>query len=169
MRTFSLIWSGIGCFVTVAITVLGGVILAGGTDNRSRAADGGPYFIMHITLNGSIVYSFDGMESSEGISIYPGYSGIYFASGSQPFTAKLTLKPGYNWTGTEFRHWGEFNVTYEDDMHVMRVTTVGSGNSNGFTLGGPNIYFAGNSHCLHPNVIEVDEVVTVTAHIQMDE
>jgi hypothetical protein len=27
MRTFSLIWSGIGCFATVAITVLGGVIL----------------------------------------------------------------------------------------------------------------------------------------------
>jgi hypothetical protein len=36
MRTFSLIWSGIGCFATVAITVLGGVILANG--GRARAA-----------------------------------------------------------------------------------------------------------------------------------
>jgi hypothetical protein len=37
MRTFSLIWSGIGCFATVAITVLGGVILANG--GRAQAAE----------------------------------------------------------------------------------------------------------------------------------
>jgi hypothetical protein len=40
MRTFSLIWSGIGCFATVAITVFGGVILA---KKNTNAEFGGLY------------------------------------------------------------------------------------------------------------------------------
>jgi hypothetical protein len=170
MRTFSLIWSGIGCFATVAITVLGGVILANTNSYRTRADSGGPYLDIRLVLNGEYLSYFGGMRSLHGISTYPGYSGIYFTSGSQPFTVKLTLDSGYKFTGKEVFWWGSFNTNYEDDNHIVNITTVGSGidySEGGFTINGPETMHYGIVHCIHLYLEEVDEV-TVTSHISLE-
>jgi hypothetical protein len=72
MRTFSLIWSGIGCFATVAITVLSGFIIA---HNDTRAADSDYQTIIYYTgpLSG-IEYKFGFKEYFRiGIYIHPEY------------------------------------------------------------------------------------------------
>jgi hypothetical protein len=184
MRTFSLIWSGIGCSATVAITVLGGVILANGTDNRSRAADGDTY--LFLSLCNDFGYNrdyyeypyeyrsdFDGVESIEGILNFPDSSCAYVIWGSPPFTVKLTLKRGYRFNTTEFRRRpiGEYDITYEDNAHVMCLTTVGSGYKSRF-------YFNFNGlsdidgylftiELLIKRVSEENNIIT--SHISMDE
>jgi hypothetical protein len=68
MRTFSLIWSGIGCFATVAITVLGGVILTN-WERTWAVYEGASYDSLEAVLKaipeGSILgQSFFDMDSS---------------------------------------------------------------------------------------------------------
>jgi hypothetical protein len=88
MRTFSLIWSGIGCFATVAITVLSGVILANGNNLRAQEGSFDYLFVVLVyhpyTVDGSYVYLH---EQVSGFSL--GYSSqwymnVYYIHGSVP-------------------------------------------------------------------------------------
>jgi hypothetical protein len=88
MRTFSLIWSGIGCFATVAITVLGGVILAGG--NNSRAAD----YTIPLNFVGIIKEIIVPSEKAL-VGTYDRDDAIIFRFGSVPFTVTVVLEDGY--------------------------------------------------------------------------
>jgi hypothetical protein len=164
MRTFSLIWSGIGCFATVAITVLGGITLA--NVNSTQAAGGYGFFLLVFDLekcshlNDASGLYFEGLELNPNTSRrYDGYpSGYYFTGvgvGDQ-----FVLEVADFSSKSYYTHWGTFNVVLEDDYHKAIITITSANN-----LGS---YYSYADLCFHIGAKEIEDV-TVTAHISLDQ
>jgi hypothetical protein len=157
MRTFSLIWSGIGCFATVAITVLGGVILAGGGNARAEE-EGGTFFRVTVYVNRlytettayyhsqvsgfSLSREIDSVETSIPDDIHSeggasastnhrNYSSYYdyYMCGSPPFSGSITLKDGYKFANYSSTYSsGSYDVSFKNNYRTIYITASGSGN-----------------------------------------
>jgi hypothetical protein len=134
MRTFSLIWSGIGCFATVAITVLGGVILANGNQTRAvpdwYRGHGGDSFHVYFCPKFYGRYQLDTVVDSwyghflNGVEAWAGTgyeSGkVLFGGGSVqtigPFYCEVTLKSPYSFVRGDSHYERNFHYVYIDEF-----------------------------------------------------
>jgi hypothetical protein len=131
MRTFSLIWSGIGCFATVAITVLGGIILTNGK-NTNAAYYGDAYFLVYIHSSNSL---YDYIESYQGVEIFQGLSSpnenYLIAYGSLPFHVEITLKDKY--VVWDLLYSCDLEITI--NLRTISITTIGEPSRNNYVSG----------------------------------
>jgi hypothetical protein len=174
MRTFSLIWSGIGCFATVAITVLGGVILAGGNNVLTAEAGVGILWVL-CSVRGSSTfpdsdfyekcfYAPDFLFVPAGVSSWgDSYPCQYRLNFRTSFSVNIILKDG---CGYEFCFYNipysfvydntRFGYTFIDDK-TLNLRFVGEVRNNEYNL----------SDVFHFTVSK--EPNTITSHISVDE
>jgi hypothetical protein len=176
MRTFSLIWSGIGCFATVAITVLGGVILAGGGNARA-AVDGCE---LAIALSSSV----GGMSSTESLNNFVGIvlspEPVVFSGNrifSTPFFGYPNASVGDQFvlSGADFSerayfsHRGTMSVSFSDGDTTATITIVSTAASTTEMQYYPDsrtAYY--DFFCFHIVAKKIDSA-KVTAHISAEE
>jgi hypothetical protein len=99
-RVFSLVWCGIGCFATVAITVLGGVILTNKNNSRAESYEGDTLLIIYVKGRSNDDYMSNNMnmiKELSGLSLYEiNYVWIHlYTYGSPPFIGSITLDDSY--------------------------------------------------------------------------
>jgi hypothetical protein len=169
MRTFSLIWSGIGCFATVAITVLGGVILAGG--GKAQAAYAGAEVIICFGNGASEgsnlnTYPIEGLVSVPQPDVYFG-TGLGYANagvGTQIVLTGATFSDYYLDGSIFLNHRGTAIASFSDDNTKVVITVVSTQADSGQYTSN---YAAYQYFCFHINAKKLDDA-RVTAHISME-
>jgi hypothetical protein len=174
MRTFSLIWSGIGCFATVAITVLGGVILAGG--NNARAAGSMGLFLLiwdneiNSSLWGTEGASFEGLDLNPEGSL-PGQFKSFYYFDNVSIGYQIVIE-GADFSARNYLdHWGNCSIAFSNDNTRATVTITGKSNVTRNTISGsygyPTVTHPDGIICFHLGV--KGGLIKVTARISMDE
>jgi hypothetical protein len=185
MRTFSLIWSGIGCFATVAIAVLGGVILT--NTNTLRAADGDGVLFVQVLLPSDflrLVLYHEGFHTSGyyheqfsgfslgnvGNSYWDSF--LYYICDTFPLSGSITLKEGYKFDSTYYSNNAFVTavVKFKDDYKTVDITYVAD--VRDISVGSFYLDSLGISYSYATDVIlcciESNDN-EITSHISMDE
>jgi hypothetical protein len=170
MRTFSLIWSGIGCFATVAITVLSGAIL-------TRVNNSFTYTV--VNFDSVLIIALAGFDRRYHIPVkeFVSFSDVvindyapssfYYFFDSEPFTVIVILKEGYTFLGFA-EEYGNFDVSFYGDYNVAVVNTITGINAFGATFRSGDVYYMHNADATVYFVylyVVFEETHIVTSHI----